>query len=273
MSNYKEIKYSPWVTKSGNNFSRVVKIYTENVNTIPMEHLVSTDSKSLLLKVMQIYRENRNRYHLFPVRVPGIHAFSLFFGHPKMIKKKVIEEDLNSWIENKIILPGKQIAETKIDNNTRAKIIRSILDNFIKDDSEFFTTQFSKIKKDITIKSFRKKILKILSKKQEALNIQFKEVILQIDTVLYQQLPQNEKEIIFSTCTPFADSNWMDGVNDIYLCFVVNPGNGELEIWGMYDDTDKLFAMDQAIFINDRGWEFFSDYLSESGSPVELPDL
>lgn len=267
LNNYKAIKYSPWVTKSGNNFSKVIQTYTQNFQQMDCEHFVPKDSEDLFKKLIFLgrntYSENNNEnkdnpQQLISARIIGLHAFSLMLGHPSLSKVWKSKTDPSKWIEKNVTTPSRKISDSPINNRTKNRFSQIVIDQYLSKSQEIqFKRDVAAIPKKLSIKVFRKKILKVMKNLFANSKTTIPNLPMQIDTAIVESLPKKLRKALVKRTIHFADSNWNSATNDIHFVFIINPGNGKLELWGCSDDGSDMFALDQNLWVNGRDWEVF----------------
>lgn len=231
IKDYKQIHFAPWTTKSGNNFSKVVQVYFEAKQNNSELKLIK-NPKILLEKILELERKNPHQKRVL-VRIPGIHAFSIFLDHPTL---KLIPEE-------------SKISEMILSPEIKADLIKYALKEFVSKKNKLaFTTQIETLKKDLSIREFRTYLNSLITR------LESKEPDFTLfDGFLYNLLPTDLKEQMDKQAIHFADTNWSNGFHDVHFCFVVNPGTGELEVWTSLDNRTQLEPINQFRWLQD--WE------------------
>jgi hypothetical protein len=253
LSQHKKLKYTPWITKSGNNFSKVMQVYFEFPEEFHSTIIATKNSQDLLLKLANYARslpvKEQEKYKKNPVRcilarIPGVHAFSLMPGHPSFSNVWSSKCNLEEWINEKLIIPGKTISNSLIQNELRDKLIEFIQNNLVEKALDYK----GQLKKNMTVQEFRNFVVQKSDLSGKHLQL--------FDSYLYQQLPEEFQKVLSESAIHFADTNWSDGLNDLHFCFMANPGTGNLEIWAAHDDKSGMQALDQSLWLQD--WELFN---------------
>lgn len=267
MKQYEDIKYAPWVTKSGNDFSKVIQVYFEAFNASKSIPFTPKNVKDLLIKVIDIGKSVKNHekekldhppHQLMPVRIQGVHAFNILLTHPSMAKIWNQSDAFSHWLNKKFLLPGKQTAEAALNPEAKSKVLQAIIKEIIPEEmEERVANVMNKFEDELPIREFREKIINLLSPLFTEEQITKEELCDQVDMLLLDNLPEKIKLRVKESALHFADTNWSDGIHDIHLCFLVNPGTGDLEIWAAYDDNQKFFPISKNQWISGKKWEFF----------------
>ncbi len=252
------MKYTPWITKSGNNFSKVIQVYFESPQNLHSTLMRPQDQKDLFLKMGNFSRSldskakeeySKNPYKSISARIPGVHAFSLIIGHPTFFRAWSNDLDLEKWLTEQVMIPGQTIANSIIDDEQRKKLVEFTFEHLIAIDREdIFKAELLRLPKKMKICEFRHSIMKLADLSGKHLQL--------FDSYLYQSLPEEHKKILDRSAVHFADTNWSDNMNDLHFCFVVNPGSGNFEIWAAHDDHSGMQALDQPLWLQE--WEVFT---------------
>lgn len=261
------IQFAPWITRCGNDLSRVLKSYlgsdhytspspiTPKNATDLLEHLISGQKESSV----SLKREYTEHPHLlFPIRIPRVHAFSTMLGHPTF--RSAWESDLEprKWIEEHVVVPGKKIGHHRISSDQRKGMIAFCTQSLIQLPlKEAFLSRVKDIPDKISIHQFRKEALGILDSINPKSTKKKHRRMLLLDQELYKTLPKKYKDELHETAVHFADSNWFENGHDIHFCFIMNPGSKKIELWGISDDRTQLYPLDQFSWVRNKKWEFF----------------
>ena len=108
------------------------------------------------------------------------------------------------------------------------------------------------IPEGLSVTAFRTQLMELLQDYPPPNGVLPSELSAHLDTRLYQSLPDELKTQLERSALHFADSNWSDGIYDIHFCFAINPGNGELELWGSRGNGKHMFALDQNLSVPPR---------------------
>lgn len=261
---YEQIKFTPWITRCGNDSAKVIQIYLEQkaktVSVLP------SSSEQLLTKIIDLGKAipiiekkayDHNPYKLIPLRTLGLHSFSLMLGHDSLANAWKSDCKTADWIQNYVIIPGKRISKEQIDLKFRQQMIDFCAQSMIDpNDIPAFLQQILNIPESIDYFDFRNRMLTIIHA-FFPLQTKMSEIARIFDTYLCESLPKNLKKIMEESAVHFADTNWSDGIHDIHFCFAINPGTEKLEIWEVYDNGGRFVALDQNYWLLNRTWEFY----------------
>ncbi len=265
-----ELKHTPWMVLGGNNPKKILKIYLELDQLPTTEKFLPVNAQHLLEKVIELGKnsshkpgELKNPYLITPVRTPGIHSFSLMLGHPTLMHAWEKDVDSGQWMQNSVIEPGLQIANSMADTQLKTKLIDYCIKNFfVGRNSQHFLNRYLNFPADLTIQEFRNHLSSALSDSLPSSKKIFSKRERLIDTEIYHLLPTEKQNILENSAVHFADTNWYEGIHDVHFCFVVNPGTGKLEIWEVSDDGKQLDAADQS-WLSDHEWEIYEPFFLE----------
>jgi len=245
LNNYKQLKFAPWVTKIGNNITKVIQVYRENSEISPSDILVATDCASLIQAIDEIREQTPldKRGHPYPIRIPGIHAFTLMLNHPSLKRVKdldQVQEDMGRGL---------------LPQESKEQLIRFLSERLTKKKASKFSHRAAHLKGDMGIKDYRDHLLELFysSKKISSDRVVERE----LDTELVKVLPEELKERFRESAIHFADTNWAENGRDIHFCAVVNPGTGKVELWGGDEEGRRFFALDQNPWVKNKNWEIF----------------
>lgn len=92
-----------------------------------------------------------------------------------------------------------------------------------------------------------------------------------LDTKLMALLPEEEREVLLESGILVADTNWKEGVKDIYFMFMVNPGSGKIEMMRYRPDDEVISAQGQTDWFFKKGnthWELPKNYIRFAEEPM-----
>ncbi|MFA6916233.1 MAG: hypothetical protein WC222_07535 [Parachlamydiales bacterium] len=265
-----DLKYTPWLIRGGNNPKKILQVYLESSQLPTTEKFTPLSAPNLLQKILQLGQacsehnhdhSKTNPYLLTPVRTQGLHSFSLMLGHPSLLKGFEKGADTNAWLQDCVLKPGKTIAASPIDAQMKRALIDLTLKKIVSSkNTQAFLDQYITIPHNVTIKEFRYHIKGILQRIQPNTSRILSMWMRKIDTHIYTSLQPNMKLGLENSAVHFADTNWYEGAHDVHFCFVVNPGNGKLEIWEAMDNGKNLSAADQMVWLQDHEWEIYEPF-------------
>lgn len=270
---YALLRYTPWMTRIGNDSRALLKIYLECDKPIQAEHFIMSGADEALTKIIEmckqmpedekvLYINNPNK--LKPLCILGKHRLPFMAGNHSLSSAWQKEYSTPEWIENFVMHPGKEISETFIDSMTKSqfnqKIEKEILPTYLEKKSlDKAIKLINRITKQCTIKQYRNYVLKICQLVHPfSENSALQKFTRQVDTSLCQSLEPYLKKQLENSAVHFADTNWCNGIQDIHFCFAVNPGTGKLELWEAQANGSHLMALDQNYWLNNQKWEFLT---------------
>lgn len=275
LQHYANIKYAPWVTKCGNNFSKVIQVYLEDFQKSKWEHCYPLTVDMLFEKVYQMgisrCKETDaecNAPRLIPARIPGLHAFNIMLDHPSLSGLWKQDRGSAAWLFRKVVLPGKKFAESPIDPASQKKFVDHVLSKLVPPGK---TQEMQRILEamplNMAVKDLREKVLQTLLDMPIDEISSPREVALTLDGLIVESLTEAAHRSFSSSVVHFADTNWTDGSEDVHFCLLVNPGNGALEMWSCTGNGKKMFPMGQERWIRNSQWEFFTSLDKISAIP------
>ena len=76
-----------------------------------------------------------------------------------------------------------------------------------------------------------------------------------LDGITLQCIDPNDLNALQQTAVRFANTNWNDGVKDIYFCAYYNPRTGQLGFGTLDEDRTGLQPMDENAWVNGQQWD------------------
>jgi hypothetical protein len=278
--NYEHLHFTPWLTQTGNDSKTLLKIYLEAEKPIQGEKFIVSGAEEALANIIemckrmseeekQLYLNNPNK--LKPLCILGKHRLPFMAGNPSLAKAWQQECPTKTWIEQFVLAPGRQIAETVIDPETKQNLLFSLENHLLaqhispenveeaQKKTQAILARLREIPESLTLKQYRHKILDICQEihpfpTQALIN----KLTREIDTTLCQSLAPHLKKMLEDSAVHFADTNWCNGIQDLHFCFAVNPGTGELELWEACANGSHLMALDQNYWLFNQKWEFLT---------------
>jgi hypothetical protein len=235
----------PWINHLGHSASDIMRVYLDHGPDLKPKILIPKKGKTLLRKLIVMGKHldkiekdklKQNPHLLKPARILNYHAFSLMIGHASLQKAWRDKRVSRKWVEDEISSYGLEVSHSIISKKQRSLL----MNNF----------GVSDLPKNITIKQFRKYLLKSTSPLTP-------ETKLEVDKLIVETLPHDLKEKLNKTIIHFADTNLHSGMNDIHFCFIVNPGTGKIEVWQITDDNSKIMPLDQNLIVKNKTWEIY----------------
>lgn len=259
---YQFIKFSPWVTKCGSDSKMVRSVYKGEEKKIDKDYLIPPSAEDLLIKILQNIKKNiyeENNYieeKIYPIRIEQTHAFSLMISQKKLSEINKFME-IEEWMEKTILEPGRKVSETFIEESTRENLLSVTGKKWVaKFKLDLFFEKARGLPRPISHKNFRNALLKIINDLQPYPEETQLKLARFIDSHLCHFLPKKVKKAFERSVFHFADTNWNSGIYDIHFCFLINPGNGNLEMWKAFDIGSHYIALDQNIWLLGQKWVF-----------------
>lgn len=269
LNQLKHLSYTPWITKSGNNLHKVLQIYFEQPDLKACARLTPKNGEELLQSLILMLRNSTSpsikniETHpdlCTPIRIPYVHAFTFLPGHPTLLPAWTKSSEPAEWIKQNVLQKGVEISESPLSKDAREAVIQRLAANLVsKTDKTAFIEQMDQLPKSQSIKEFRQSILELMIKLNSSIKLPLQILETQIDQQIYTSLPNPLKEKLHASAIHIADTNWADGINAIHFSLVVNPGTGQIVLWGIKDDSSQLIPLDQSIWFENNSWEFFID--------------
>jgi hypothetical protein len=269
---YEQLQFTPWITQIGNNSKALLKIYFESTRPISTERFISTGAEEALINIIEmckkmseeekrLYLDNPNK--LKPLCILGKHRLPFMAGNPSLANAWQQQYPTKEWMNRFVIDPGREIAETLIESETKHTLIKRLQEDILPttlspDKIKSCMSLFEKIPEGLTIKQYRASILEICQNMHPQSTATTEKLKRQIDTMLCQSLEPSLKKKLEDSAVHFADTNWCSGIQDIHFCFAINPGTGELELWEAYANGEHLIALDQNYWLFNQKWEFMT---------------
>lgn len=269
---YSNLQFTPWLTQMGNDSKALLKIYFEYDKPIQTEKFVASGAEEALTKIIEMckgmsederqqYLKNPNK--LKPLCILGKHRLPFMAGNPSLANAWQQEYSTQNWIEQFVMAPGRKIAESMIDDETKKhfdrRIREEILPLYIPEAKvKTILDLINQIPQGLLIKEYRQNIVNIIHNIHPLTTDLMNKLTRQIDTALGQSLEPHLKIAMEDSAVHFADTNWCSGIQDIHLCFAVNPGTGELELWEAHANGSHLMALDQNYWLSNQKWEFLT---------------
>jgi hypothetical protein len=266
---YNNLKFTPWITRTGNNSKTVLEVYLEANQPIQTEKILSENLEERLNTIIKIGQRlsdvEKDSYLINPnkssqLRIPGWHTGCLILlGNHALMRAIKRDSSIEEWLEKFIKAPGKQVADSLMDSATRHQLLKqlsqSVLPNFLPKDKLIIFDQLAKeLPENLSIKEYRNSLIQ-LCRKSPDLKPAFilDNMIRKLDTAIYQSLNPELKKHLENSALHLIDTNWCYNVHDIHLCAIVNPGTGELELWEAYSNSSHLTAINQKDWLQE--WE------------------
>jgi len=260
---WEECPYTPWRTLSGNIAQSVHEVYLEMEESFPTQQFNPKEPREILLNLIENIRmssrddESINAIppHQRAPLLTSTHAFSLLPGHPSLIQAAHSPLTSSLWIDQHIIQPGREVANSKVSEKTIQHTLAWIAKHLIKNEnSRRFNSAMRLMPKDLSIIEFRNWMITQLDAIIPTISQDLEKMHL-LETEICLSLNGDQQAKLQSTAVHFADTNWNEGVNDINLCIAVHPCTGELSILEIQDDNQLIRPIKDYTLLNGE-WNY-----------------
>lgn len=275
---YDKMPFTPWESQGGNSSKRVLEVYLESDKELTSVTIAPENASALLKNILDLNkglsREEevllKNNPHIrAPVRIVNCHSFSFLPGHPTLMQARKGKATTDEWIQDQVIGPGQLVANSRLSTKSRDSIVNQALEKVLP--RYMKKSEILSIAKEIQKKGnvnekvyeFRNRLLAVCHSLKKDVNGKGIELANDIDSLLYDCLEPKLKEQLANSAVVIADTNWCEGIHDIVMTLMVNPGTGKLELCKMTDDKKHFFALDQGAWLNKKKWEFFDLSMSK----------
>lgn len=270
---YDNLLFTPWKSAIGNDSKVVLMNYLESHQPIPVDTVIFNNAQEVLkylidkgktLPNQQKVLIQSNPFILFPLCLPGKHRMSLIPGHPSLQAACHSLQSAEEWIEENMIIPGKQISEKLVTHRMKNRMMKlfseGLLARSVSEERLSFLLKAFELQNLKTVQETRADLMNIYSQilQNEESNIGRDKFSQTIDFAIYLSLDFELKRKLEKSAVHIADTNWVDGANTIHLCIVMNPGTGKLELWEVFSDRTHLSPLDQKDWIEQQKWEFLN---------------
>lgn len=249
------IKYTPWKTAIGNNPKMAFKIYNEGGKSLETFEFKPHHAEDLMKEIHHLLKAmpkktkqelTHSSPQLTPMRIPGMHAFSMLMNHPSILP----------YYDHYIPLTdATAYAKLPLLKSLKRKIIDKSIHDFISKEKQEETA--AKLKKGAigpTLQEFRDQLLGILKDSLSA-ETSLNGVQLKIDQWIYEALPLKKRLEIDRSVVHIADSNWQDDIHDIHYGIGINPASGQIELMNVLDDGRVYKYLNQNSYLQFHTWQ------------------
>lgn len=248
LSEWPLMRHTPWVDKTGNVTSHVFRTYYGKAHwtpkEIPSSHLESI-IEGIARTVPFVKAASASR---ICANIPGVHTFSL-------LPKGVATFADRAWLKRHLVSPGRQLAEKCISLVLREKLTRYMSNQYLScEQRKAFFELATHLRDGLSIMEFRNALLDLLSSYRKSI-LDRDRLAKDLDNYLCNEgLSKAEQEELANSMVHFGDTNWGYGMLDVHLAFMINPGNGCLEICEVLENGREMLILDQKNWLN-RKWE------------------
>lgn len=248
---YRALRYTPWVSFSGNNDYRVRQIH-QNQATRPGCQWFYAQSPSELLwglcrrvqraSTALLGELSRNPHFLLPVSTVR-HSFNLPIGHQKW--QKLISDCHSESALNELL--GSAVADiaSKVpDDWQRGQIRNQLLTRVPAEQSEKANAIFTK---DLPYRELRERVLTDFE--PEAISAT------QLDQWIWDSLGDADRQRLSAAAIPIADLNYRsDQGHDQLLAIMYNPISEKSDLW-CYENGKVTQLANREKYLSGKTWE------------------
>jgi len=261
-----DLNYTPWATLIGNSPETVLKVYHESDSSLEVIDIKPQHASDLLeiihTKINLLPTVDRVKYlnsgaHYVPIRIQGVHTFSLLTSHISMKPFFSTDQTLAIATQEKTINQGKEACKLVLSPALREKILQTTYTQL--NDRKWIAllkTKLTNIEENLSVTDFRHKLLAELRSLLPS-TVSIDKLQREVDLKIASELPCPIKKFWEGSIIHLADSNWQSGGSDIHYGVGINPGSGELELM-IVTDTGKAYSfLDQNKYFADHVWELY----------------
>lgn len=242
------LPYMPWKTIIGNDPKMVYQVYSEAPTLLKTVEMKPSNAHELLSTLHNYFIHTPESFldPLSPIRIQGLHTFSLLPHHDSLLpyfKKWVPLEDPQKYAN----LPILKSLEKKIYD-----WILSTLQS--KESKVAFLDSVKNLDKAQNISDFRNQMLAIIKDFQYS-ETHYSSTKSKLDLLIFQSLPKKIQNELQHKIITIADSNWQEGTQDIHYGIGINPASGEFELLAVLDNGKLYKFLNQNTYFKNRTWE------------------
>ncbi|MGK0181681.1 MAG: hypothetical protein ACI9YB_000971 [Halioglobus sp.] len=141
--------------------------------------------------------------------------------------------------------------------------------------AEQFREAIAQVADDLSVMDFRKEVVRIASQIHDqelgGRDLSWKKSLIPtVDNKIFSLLPKHQQNKIKRTAIHAHDTNWNDGIHDLYFAFILNPCSGEVEMCRKNLDTGKVHFLNQESWFHSGGmkWTLPDNYRVLAGQPL-----
>lgn len=242
------LPYCPWKTQIGNDPKMVYQIYHEVPAPFKTVEMKPDHAEELLQDIHGLLENKPDRFAapMVPIRIQGVHTFSLLPQHPSLKPY---------YYEWKPLGNARYYSEMPLLKSLVKKVNSWILDKFLKpDERASFLAQQQELPKANTLGQYRNQTLNLLRDFVHS-EYSYSSTKTKLDYVIFQSLPKKLRKEIESNIVIFADSNWQEGIHDIHYGIGCNPASGQIELLALLDNGTIHKFLNQNSYFKTHTWE------------------
>lgn len=260
--NFAELRFTPWTSFIGNDPKRLMKVYKQLATPLFEEEFTPEDAsslfKSMVMKVHQLKEKKGKNIGCIPLRIQGMHTFSLLPHHKSF--RSYLDQDSPYALkfQEKVVEPGIAVSNSLATPLLRRLLFEYANEKWVKsDDRVLFQEKMERLSDRLSLKEFRFSLVEAIRQLSGEESMP-KDVLHEIDKKIVESLPSSIKDLWMESVVHFADTNWQMGVEDVHWGIGINPGNGELELFSVLEGGEVHQFLDQNEYVNGRTWELFT---------------
>jgi len=261
-------KKTPWKIEGGMHTTDIIQSYY-NIKEIPVKTLLFSGTPREVLAWIINYLKKQpkriqdqfsNPFSSIHTRQRGNHAFLLMAGFPTLREAYLSKLNTVEYITEKVQVPGKEVANQIIPIAMRIELIKYMREDqnieiiygiSSSDYRHAFSRKVATQPTQVTIRDFRSQLIQIskqilLEHDKTPKHDWMQETTVALDQKIYDLLSYLTKKQLIDSMIVAFDTNWVNEICPEYFAFMVNPGNGELEMIRYGEDTKKVQFIDQA---------------------------
>lgn len=175
------------------------------------------------------------------------------------IPNEIGEAKADDYVKQTLTIPGKEIAQEKIDAETKKKIIEACCSCILPEE---YTSQFRRQANNITqdnLTSYCQKIMKKLknlySNPSEVTGSWITQKFSYL--VLNAVLSEKDRDALRENAIVIAKTNWVHGVRPLFLVGFFDIVSGKIQLGIREENTHEITPIDPAEWL-DMPWDFYN---------------
>ncbi len=233
LGHWKDLKLTPWVSKIGDDPHLLLQVYTQSTKDLPASHILPKNALDLFsFAVKEGKKLNSDDPNaLFLTDVWGVHAFSFIPTNPSfgpLVKSPLAPEDA---IRRALVSPGEIVANSKIPESTKDKMIERLFN--------YLPKQLAISEK--TVVGFCQKLVQVLKEKT---GVDQDAIEKMVTSLLIDALPPDLFEKLANPAILGFDTNWNLEDENLYFCAFYNPVTGQIDLGTTDRNKTRLIPLD-----------------------------
>lgn len=256
------LRYTPWISSIGNDPQMVLKVYHETENTYSIKQITPASAEELLNLIQQTIQslpyDRKKKYlshgdYILPLRIKGVHVFSLLVCHPSM-QPFLTSSEKKQYPSDLIKSLSKITISSQIKNLITEYCYSFVEPNHYKTIDE----KLSSLQKKYSPQQLKDFLITTLKDYKPVL-YRDEELIREIELKILEFLPKNVRTEWENSIVHFADTNWQTDIQDIHYGIGINPCTGKTELMSVLGNGKIYKFLDQNQFLNGKVWELYLD--------------